>query len=180
MANITEFFKALETDPKAKEKLKGMKEPDSAEEAAEQYFAIAQDLGISVSREDVTALLKANEKAHREKAAKAEEKVKEALDESALDAVAGGQKIDGCESTADLGEWCWFSDSCDFLINGYDSSSGGAGSNTFPDSTQMAGPDYMDPATGDTIWTETFDRCSTSAYDDLVNAYKTEGSWKTN
>lgn len=119
MADIRELFKALETDLNAKEKLKGMQEPGSAEEAAEQYFAIAQDLGISVSREDVTAFLKAKEKVQREKAAKAEEKVKEALDEDALDAVAGGQKIDGCESTADIGEWCWFSDSCSVLINDY-------------------------------------------------------------
>ncbi len=119
MADIREFFKALEADPKAKAKLKGMQEPGTAEEAAEQYLAIAQDMGIAVSREDMTAFLKAKEQAQREKAAKAEEKVKEALDEDALENVAGGQKIGGCESTADIGEWCWFSDSCAVLINDY-------------------------------------------------------------
>ena len=46
--------------------------------------------------------------------------LKEALDEAALDNVAGGEKLDGCESTADSGEWCWFSDSCSLVINYYD------------------------------------------------------------
>ena len=115
MADIRGFFK----DPRVKEKLKGMREPGTVEEAAEQYSAIAQETGISVSREDLLSFLKAKEKTQMEKAAKAEESVKEALDEDALDAVAGGQKISGCESTADIGEWCWFSDSCAVLINDY-------------------------------------------------------------
>ena len=46
--------------------------------------------------------------------------LKEALDEAALDNVAGGEKLDGCESTADSGEWCWFSDSCSYVISYYD------------------------------------------------------------
>ena len=53
--------------------------------------------------------------------------VREALDDEALDAVAGGTEYEkqnaACDTTYDKGEWCWFSDSCSVVINYYDDSS---------------------------------------------------------
>ena len=84
------FLKALRTDPKAKELLKESGEPANAEEAAEQYAAIAEKLGFDVKKENILRFLNAKEKLHQAQTMNAESAVKEALDEEALDSVAGG------------------------------------------------------------------------------------------
>ena len=122
MEETKKFLQAISTDPKAKELMKGMKEPENVREAAALYKEVAKKLGYSLTKNDIIAMLTFMEKNQQEQTAKTEGSVKEALDESTLDVVAGGQKIEGCESTADIGEWCWFSDSCSVVINYYDNS----------------------------------------------------------
>ena len=119
-----EFLKAIATDPKAKELLKGLKEPATAEEAAEQYGIIAEKLGLNVSRETILEYVNIREKMQQKQTAKAESEVKTALDENELDSVAGGGDgaDNGCDSTtkdADE-EWCWFSDACNYVISFYE------------------------------------------------------------
>jgi len=124
MNEIKEFLKAIVTDPRAKELLKGMKEPATTEEAVEQYVMIAKKLGLSISREAILEYVSIREKVQQKQTAKAESEVKTALDEDALDSVAGGGDGDnsGCDSTtkdADE-EWCWFSDACNHVVTFYE------------------------------------------------------------
>ena len=119
MNHVEDFLKALVTDPRAKEIMQGMKEPANVEEAAEEYFAIAEKLGFTLAKKDLLNCLKAKEQAHQAVAAKAEHAVKEALDETDLDAVAGGAVTD-CEDTFSPGEWCFVTDSCAYVITYYD------------------------------------------------------------
>ena len=123
MSSIKDFVQALTTNPKAVELLKEAGEPANIEEAAVLYADVAEKAGISVSKETICALLEQKEKIQQELTAKAESAVKEALDENALESVAGGiegEKMDKCASTAIPGEWCWFSDACSLVINYYD------------------------------------------------------------
>jgi len=120
MSEMKDFLKALVKNPEAKELLKGLKEPSGVEEAAEQYAAIAEKLGYNLSAEELSKALKAEEETLKAKTAKATDTVKEALDETALNAVAGGVTLGSlCDSTADTEEWCWFSDFCSYVINYY-------------------------------------------------------------
>ena len=123
MNEVREFLTALGKDPRAKELLKGKKEPANTEEAAEQYLSIAEKLGYKVTKEDILVFLNKQEQFLREKAEKAESAVKTALDEEALDLVAGGTGDNpGCAETFSPGEWCWITDSCSTIINGYSGS----------------------------------------------------------
>ena len=112
-----EFLKTLVTDLRARELLKGRKEPKDGKEAIRQYAEIAKELGISVSQKGLEAFLEAREKLQRKKTEEAGSAVKEALGEDSLSSVAGGDDI--CSSTYELDEWCWFSDSCSAIITGY-------------------------------------------------------------
>ena len=119
MNETKEFLVALGKDPQAKKLLKEMKKTANAEETAEQYLSIAEKLGYSVTKESLLGYLKDKEKIIREKTAKAESAVKEALDDETLETVAGGAADPanpGCVSTFVPGEWCWVMDSCWALI----------------------------------------------------------------
>ena len=61
MSEIKDFLETLGKDPKAKELLKGLKEPANTEEAAEQYLVIAEKLGCSVTKESILGFLKKKE-----------------------------------------------------------------------------------------------------------------------
>ena len=154
MQDVQKFLQILQKDEAARESLKKQPKPANDDEAVAAYVALAEKMGYSVTGEEMAAGLKGYEQIYRMTAAKAADSVKTALDEDALDHVAGG-KLDNCDSTAEPGEWCWFSDSCSFIINGYDAAS----------------VDYIDtirdPVTGDTIFTETYARCGSGALDDL-------------
>ena len=119
MISFGKFMKTLVSDPKAKELLKGLKEPANVEEAAERYASIAHQIGMDVKKEDIASCLKKAEEAKQSVAAKAEEAVKKALGDSDLDAVAGGAATN-CADTFAPGEWCFFTDSCSVVINYYD------------------------------------------------------------
>ena len=120
MSEVKDFLKALNENPKAKELIKAAKEPANAEEAAALYADIAEKAGIAVSKETIAAFLKGKEENQQQATAKAEGAVKAALNEDDLENVAGGGKDERCDSTFDRGEWCWFSDSCSYVISYYD------------------------------------------------------------
>lgn len=124
MNEVKEFLMALRKDPKAKAFLKEMQETKNVEEAAEKYVEAAGNLGFSVTKESIMGFLEAEEKQMRKITADAENAVKVALDETDLDAVAGGNGAAGkaneiCDSTFLPHEWCWFSDVCSYIINKY-------------------------------------------------------------
>ena len=120
MNEVKDFLKALNENPKAKELIKAAKEPANAEEAAALYADIAEKAGIAVSKETIAAFLKGKEENQQQATAKAEGAVKAALNEDDLENVSGGGKDERCDSTFDWGEWCWFSDSCSYVISYYD------------------------------------------------------------
>ena len=131
------------------------KEPASIEEAAELYADIAAKTGTSIPKDAILAFLKEKEVSQQAQSAKAEGAVKQALDEEALDAVAGGdggyvKHNTACDTTFDPGEWCWFSDSCSLVISYYDDGVG-APINTKPwteDDEKFATMDDDTPADG--------------------------------
>lgn len=136
MSEVKDFLKALNENPKAKELIKAAKEPANADEAAALYADIAEKAGICVSKETIQEFLKNKESRQQEVTAKAEGLVKAALGEDDLESVAGGVQDERCSSTFDRGEWCWFSDSCSYVISYYDDVSKNQ-------------DDYVDPFQGD-------------------------------
>ena len=112
---MKDFLKEFSQNPKAQELIRGVKEPATPEEAAVMYADIAEKAGVSVSKDTLQKLLTAKENAQQEATAKAEGAVKQALGENDLEAVAGGANP-GCDDTHDPGEWCWFTDSCEYVI----------------------------------------------------------------
>ena len=119
MSEMKDFLTALVKNPEAKELLKGLKEPSGAEEAAELYADIAAKTGTSISKDAILAILKEKEAIQQARSAKAEGAVRQALEENDLESVAGGANP-GCDDTHSPGEWCWFTDSCEFVISYYD------------------------------------------------------------
>ena len=133
MSEVKDFLKALSENPEAKKLMKEAKEPASLEEAAALYADIAAKTGISVAKETILEFLEKKEKVQQAESAKAEGTVKQALDEEALDEVAGGSDYEkhntACDTTYYKGEWCWFSDSCAVVISYYDDGVGAPISN---------------------------------------------------
>ena len=117
MGEMNEFLKALQQNDEIKELLKNQPKPGSDEEAAETYASIAEKMGFKLSREDMINGLKGLEKIQMEKT---DASLKQVLDEADLEQVAGGGEDPRCSDTFSPGEWCWFTDSCSFIIRGYD------------------------------------------------------------
>lgn len=120
MSKINEFLNALEQNADVKELLKNQPKPDSDEEAAAVYVSIAEKLGFSVTKEEMLNGLKGLEKVQQEKTGASDAGLKQALDEAALEQVAGGGADPRCDDTFSAGEWCWFTDSCSYVIRFYD------------------------------------------------------------
>ena len=108
---IQKFLDAVRNDPKAKELIKAMPVPKDDKEASEGYVKIAKELGFDLTADEILAGLKSMEQAQKAQS----EKV--SLDDADLENVAGG--VLGCSTTHDPGEWCWFSDSCSYVITYY-------------------------------------------------------------
>ncbi len=112
-----DFLDAIRNNPNLKEQLKDLPAPKNDQEAVAQYQKIAKDLGFDLSADEIFTSLSALEKEQREKT----EKV--ALDDSALENVAGGAPGDYygsiCADSFQEGEWCWFTDSCAVVISDY-------------------------------------------------------------
>ncbi len=119
MSEAKDFLKALSENPEAAKMIRSTKEPTNIREAAELYAGIAKKTGISVSKETILEFLEKKEKVQQNITAKAESDVKVALSDDALDYVAGGGSAE-CQSTVNIGEWCWVSDGCSVFINYYE------------------------------------------------------------
>ena len=116
---IRKLMDTLRNDPRAKGMVQGMKQPENDAEAAEAYAKLAQDLGFDISAEEIAEAMKKMEQAQQARTGAAAEAVEKAsLTEGDLDRVAGGNSHPTvCEDSFTEGEWCWFTDSCSFLIN---------------------------------------------------------------
>ena len=114
MEKINAFLDAVRNNPEAKERMKAMPAPKNDREAAEGYAKVAGELGFDLTADEILASLKGMEQKQKAQADKV------ALDAGDLDNVAGGANP-GCDDTHSPGEWCWFTDSCSFVISYYDS-----------------------------------------------------------
>ena len=170
MGDISKFLKTLNQDAEAKELLRNQPKPASDEEAAAAYVCVAEKMGFSVTKEEMLNSLKGLELIQRMKTGHSEADVKKALDENDLEQVAGGGEDPRCLDSFSPGEWCWFSDSCSYIITGYGDEA-------------VAGkiePEMVGEKTGaeDLIedkWIETIARCSKTAYWDMLEAYDKQG-----
>ena len=121
MDDVSKFLKAVHDDPEVREQLKKQSPPATDEEAVKVYVDLAARMGYTITTDEITRGLTGAEKFMQAKADSAAASVKEALDESALEHVAGGGADPRCSTTFSTGEWCWFSDSCAYIINYYSS-----------------------------------------------------------
>ena len=111
---MNNFLAQMKNDPRAKELLKALPAPKSEEEALAGYQSVAKQLGFDLSQNEIQAALKAMAQEQKEKTDKV------AMEDADLESVAGGGQDERCSSTFDRGEWCWFSDSCSYVISYYD------------------------------------------------------------
>ena len=110
---MKDFLDKIKNDPEVKEMIKALPVPKNDEEALAGYQSVAKQLGFDLSKEDVIAALKALAEEQRAKTDKI------SLDDEALEHVAGGAGNELCHDTFDEGEWCWFTDSCSYVITDY-------------------------------------------------------------
>ena len=168
MSKIKECLSALRKDPRIRELLKGAKEPANAEEAADQYTAAAEKLGVSLPREEVLTFLKEEEEKVRSQTEKAADTV--ALSAEDLNQVAGGYVKDHneCDTTYADSEWCWISDNCAVAVRYYDDSTkenqyveGDCANNMFGDRVEemfMTADEGYDPTKGEfQMWCKNLD-----------------------
>ena len=112
---VQKFMDAVRNDPRVKELLKAMPAPKNDSEGLECYVKIARELGFDLTADEILAGLNGMEQAQKAQS----EKI--GLDDADLEHVAGGVKMPNCASTYESdGEWCWFSDSCSYVISYYD------------------------------------------------------------
>ena len=109
---LQKFLDAVRSDPKAQELISAMTTPGSDGEAAEAYVKIAKVLGFDLTADEILAGLKDLEQKQKEQSDKI------SLDDHDLENVAGGANPE-CDDTHVPGEWCWFTDSCSYIISLY-------------------------------------------------------------
>ena len=160
MGEINEFLKAIQQNADVKELLKNQPKPGSDEEAAEVYASIAEKLGFSVTKEDMLNGLKGLEKIQQEKTGESNADLKQALDEADLEQVAGGGEDPRCGDTFSPGEWCWFTDSCSFIIRGYDDDAAPKNVPQVPNNPVESNPSYPQDAQDEL---EAYDQCMVAA-----------------
>lgn len=115
---FVQLLQQMKTDPRAAELVRGMPAPTNDEEAIACYTDLAVKLGSDMSKEEITEGFRAlsREQQARTEAARREME-KAAVGEDALDVVAGGATGKDREPYDD--DYCWWSDSCDRMINFY-------------------------------------------------------------
>ena len=116
MEQLKEFFKALQTDPRAKE-LIGEGDPETKEEALQLYTKAAGILGFSLTAEQIEEGINKLTEEMKAKTASVENSAKE-LDLDTLAEVAGGIG-DKCVFTYDPNQNCDIEDRCDYAFRSY-------------------------------------------------------------
>ncbi len=120
MDEVKKFLDVLENDPRAKELSENLSIPYDEEKAIDVYIDMAKKLGFTITREDLLNWKQEEEEAYKAKAEKAEAGMMESLDMDQMDKVAGGNGHEKrCRFTYKSGEWCWFQDSCGWIICRY-------------------------------------------------------------
>ena len=121
MDKFMKFLETVQNDPAAKEQLKDIQNPKSGLDVVEGYSKIAKALGYDLTKKDIAEGLQNFVKEQQARTAKAESEVEKAvLSEENLENIAGGKFEGICASSYEPNEWCWFSDSCSVVINGYE------------------------------------------------------------
>ena len=121
MDKLRSFLQTLKTDPRAAELVRNLPIPQNDQQAVECYADLAKELGCELSREEIVAGFRAMIRNQKKRTATAEKELeKTALGEDVLDMVAGGAGHGKtCESTYTPGEWCWWTDQCNDLVDVY-------------------------------------------------------------
>ena len=114
MDKVREFLDAVRNDLRAQEMMKAMPAPKNDMEAMESYVKIAKELGFDLTSDEILAGLKGMTQEQKAQTGKV------SLDDADVENVAGGAGDPRCADTFDQDEWCWFSDSCSYLISFYD------------------------------------------------------------
>ena len=115
---FVQLLQQMKKDPRAAELVRGIPAPTNDEEVIACYTDLAEKLGCELSKEEITEGLRAlsREQQARTEAAR-QEMEKAAIGEGTLDMVAGGAGGKDREPYDD--DYCWWSDSCDRMINFY-------------------------------------------------------------
>ena len=116
MEQLKEFFKAMETDPRAKGLL-GETDPETREETLQLYAKAAGILGYSLTAEQIGEGIDKLTEEMKSKTALAEDSAKE-LDLDTLAEVSGGIGKK-CVFTYDPNQNCDIEDRCDFAFRSY-------------------------------------------------------------
>ena len=114
---FSRLLQQIKTNPRAEELVREIPVPTNDEEAIACYADLAVTLGCDMSKEEITEGLRtlSREQQARTEAARREME-KAAVGEDSLDVVAGGA---GKRREPYDDDYCWWSDSCDHLINFY-------------------------------------------------------------
>ncbi len=121
MKDAKAFLQELQTNPRARETVGRMAIPKNEKEAAECYVRLAEELGYSLTGDEIQTAARELSRTQARKTGDALKKV--SLAEEDLDGVAGGvdwEETGPCESTHTSGEWCWWNDSCEVVISYYE------------------------------------------------------------
>lgn len=116
---IGAFLETLKNNPSAKEKLNCREQPKSEEEKIAAYVALADEVGFSVTADDMKAYFLDQEQRLKRKTDSQAEEI-QTLDDDDLAETAGGlDSPNRCKNTYQNGENCWVSDGCDSVLNHY-------------------------------------------------------------
>ena len=118
MDKVNQLLDLVKSNPDAQKIAQELGIPKTDREAADGYLRVAKAMGIDMTETELLDGLHALMQEQHARSEQAAEKI--SLDEVSLDNVAGG--LTECGSTYEPGEWCWFSDSCDAVINYYNPS----------------------------------------------------------
>ena len=115
MSEVKKFLESLKNRALASE-LFPTEKPKNETEALDAYVKAAEKLGFSITAEELKAEIEENAAAT---AKETEDQIRKIPAEE-LDKVAGGgSDRQPCEVTYIEGEWCYWPDSCTYLINKY-------------------------------------------------------------
>ena len=106
MENAKKFFEETIKTEEAKAILSAIEKPATEEERVAAYLDIAKKLNAELTAEGILAYFADEKPAYGE------------IDDDELAQLTGGGDI--CRNTYKSGEFCWWNDGCDKVINTYD------------------------------------------------------------
>lgn len=110
MENAKKFFEEVLQTEEAKDLLSTLQKPETEQEVIEAYLGIANKLGIELTPQDILAYFSSSF---------VEEPSSGEIDDEELSQLVGGISFSSCRNTFQLGESCWWNDSCNIFLKSY-------------------------------------------------------------